>query len=124
MKRNDLIIIVVGLLIALAVYGGLQLNNRRFDAAEKVLDVYIDGVLEASFSLEKDGVYRYETDLGYNVVEISGGEASVIEADCPTQSCIYDGSVSDVNASVVCLPNHFHITVTGTEEVEVDAVSQ
>ena len=124
MKKNDVLIIIVGLLIALAVYGGLQLNNRLTAQDIKQVEIFQDGILEATYPLEVDGVYRFESDLGYNVVEIAGGEARIIEASCPTLSCIEDGSIDHVNESIVCLPHHFHLTITGIEEVEVDAISQ
>lgn len=124
MKKNDLRIIIAGLLIALVVYGGLQLNNQRTEQDDKLVEIYQDGNLEASYSLEEHGTYRFESDLGYNVVQINDGEARIIEANCPTLSCIKDGPIDHVNESVVCLPHHFHITITGVEEVEIDAISQ
>ena len=124
MKKIDLIIIATGLLIALAVYGGIQLNNRAMDKGLKEVSVYIDGVLEESFPLDSEGLHRYETDYGYNVIEISGGNARIIEANCPTLSCIDDGPIDGVNETVVCLPHHFHIQITGSEEVEIDAISE
>lgn len=124
MKKNDLRIIIVGLLIALAVYGGLQINNRLTEQDHKEVEIYQDGVLQVSYPLEVDGTYRFESELGYNVVQILGGEAKIIEANCATLSCIEDGAIDHVNESVVCLPHHFHITISGVEEVEVDAISQ
>lgn len=124
MKKNDWIIIATGLLIALAVYGGIQLNNSRMDKGVKEVQVFIDGVLEESFPLDSEGSHRYETDYGYNVIEISGGSAKIIEANCPTLSCISDGAIDSVNETVVCLPHHFHIQIKGTEEVEIDAISE
>ena len=124
LKKSDLIIIFTGLLIALAVYGGLQLNNRRAWDGAKRLDVYIDGQLEEQLPLSEDLVRRYETDQGYNVVEISGGAARIIEADCLTQSCILDGDIDGINETVVCLPHHFHIQIQGVGEVEIDAISE
>lgn len=124
MKKNDLIIIATGLLIALAVYGGVQLNNNRMDSNSKEVQVYIDGVLKDVFPLDADDIHRYETDYGYNIIEISDGSARIIEANCLTQSCVEDGAIESVNESVVCLPHHFHIQITGREEVEIDAISE
>ena len=108
----------------MAVYGGLQINNRLTDQDNKLVGIYQDGDLLASYSLDEDGTYHFESDLGYNVVQILGGEARIIEASCPTLSCIDDGSIDSVNESVVCLPHHFHMTISGVQEVEVDAISQ
>ena len=124
MKKNDLRIIIAGLLIAISVYGGLQINNRLTEQDNKEVEIFQDGELEATYPLELDGTYRFESELGYNVVQILGGEARIIEASCPTLSCIEDGSIDHVNESVVCLPNHFHITISGVGEVEIDAISQ
>lgn len=124
LKKNDWIIILAGLLIALVVYGGLQLNNRGASDGAKRVDVYIDGQLVEYLPLSEDLVRRYETDQGYNVVEVSDGAARIIEADCLTKSCILDGDIDGVNETVVCLPHHFHIQIKGVGEVEIDAISE
>lgn len=124
MKKNDLIIIVVGLLIALGVYGVLGINTMMQEEKQKIVEIYMDGELQESHLLTKDGIYHYESSLGYNVVTIEGGAAWISEANCPTLSCIDEGAIDGVNESVVCLPHHFHIKISGVGEVEVDGISQ
>jgi len=113
-------------MLALIVYLGMMWNNQRLASDEKVVEVYIGGELVDSHALEEEGTYRYETEEGFNVVTISNGQAFMSEADCPTLSCIQEGSIEHVNETVVCLPHKFHIVIKGvdTKENEIDAISQ
>ncbi len=124
MKRNDLIIIVIGLLIALVVYLGIQVNQKMVDTDDKKLEVYIDGALESSFDLDVDTIQRYETEYGINEIEIVDGVARIVYANCLTQSCIRDGDIDHVNETIICLPHRFHLKVVGDGEGEVDAISK
>ena len=124
MKKNDLLIIAIGFVLALVIYGGLELNNRLQATDDKVLAVYIDGEMVDSFPLDEPMTKTYDTDRGYNIIEIDGESAHIREANCPNQSCVHDGHISRVNETVVCLPHHFHIQIEGNEEVEIDAISE
>ncbi len=48
-----------------------------------------------------------------NVLRIAGGEAKMVEADCPDQLCIHQKAVSRQNESIVCLPNKVVVQVEG-----------
>ena len=43
-------------------------------------------------------------------------------SDCRNQICVNDGSISQTNQSIVCLPNRVVIEITGKEE-KYDAIS-
>lgn len=113
-------------MLALIVYGGVQWNNGRYADSKKTLEVYVAGNLKATYDLEEEGQYPFYTDQGYNIITISGGQAAITEANCPTLSCTHEGPISHVNETVVCLPHKLHITIAGKpdEEVEIDAISQ
>lgn len=113
-------------MLALIVYLGMMWNNQRSASDEKVVEVFIGGELVDSYALEEEGSYRFETEEGYNVVTIAEGKAFMSEADCPTLSCIHEGTIEHVNETVVCLPHKLHIAIKGieTKENEIDAISQ
>ena len=69
----------------------------------------------------RDGEILYEFDLssaedqeipieyedgGYNLIEISGGEIRIKDADCPDKTCIKTGILRSADIPIVCLPHH------------------
>lgn len=69
----------------------------------------------------RDGDVLYEFDLmsaedqeinieyengGYNLIEISGGEIRIKDADCPDKTCIKTGTLRSADIPIVCLPHH------------------
>ena len=49
----------------------------------------------------------------YNILQIAGGEAAVIEANCGDHTCVRTGAVSRQGESIVCLPHRLVIRVEG-----------
>ena len=72
------------------------------------------------FTAEDGAVRRYEEGKaysGYNVIEVSGGQVSVREADCPDHTCEFlDMGGSSV---IVCVPHELRIEIEGAG-VETD----
>lgn len=124
MKKMDALIIAMGLIVAMIIYGGTQLNQWQNKDQARQLNVYIDGGLVETLSLDEPTVNRYEAIGGYNVVTIDHGEAWISEADCETLSCVGEGAIKEVREAVVCLPHRFHIEIVGESEVEIDAIAQ
>ena len=62
-------------------------------------------------SLLESGEYSFLD--GKIVLKIEGGEAFVIESDCPDKSCIAARRISRGGESIICLPNRFSVTVIG-----------
>lgn len=124
MKKNDVIIIIVGLVLAIGTYIGLQVSSGGLSTDTLRAEVYFDGELLDSIALDDYGLYPYETELGINVVEINEEGVRIIEADCPTLYCLRHVAIHKVNENIVCLPHHFHVVVVGDSEVEIDAISE
>lgn len=68
-------------------------------------------------SLEESGEYSFLD--GKIVLKIEGGEAFVIESDCPDKSCIATRKISRGGESIICLPNRFSATVIGEGGVDI-----
>ena len=121
MKKNDIILIAVLLVVALLTAGGMriwQVNNTK-DAAKVV--VTIDGRVYGTYPLSKDMTERIELpDGSYNILTISDGYADVTEASCPDQICVKHNHIKYSKESIVCLPNKVVVTVEGGEENEID----
>lgn len=126
MKRNDWIIIGVGLAVAIMIYGAMALINESANATELGVEVYLDGELKEYIALEKYGSYRYDHEYGYNIIEVNEQGVHVLEADCPTQSCTRHTAIMRPRENIVCLPYRFHVVIVGkeNEEVIIDAISK
>ena len=109
-KRVADILLICGLLVvALSVF--LIIELTRGEGA--TVEVSVDGEIVATYSLSVDG--EYSLNGGTNLLVISGGEAYMIEADCPDGLCIGQGAVSREGQTIVCLPNRVMIRVVGAE---------
>lgn len=122
-KKNDIILIGVILILALAAYAGMNfLQGTNTHNAEAV--VLIDGVEYGRFPLNADVIERIELpDGGYNVLEIKEGKADVTEASCPDGICVSHRAVSKQNQSITCLPNKLVVEIQNGETSDVDAIT-
>ncbi len=121
MKKNDVILIALLLVVALITAGGMRIrkiSNTR-DTANVV--VTIDGELYGTYPLSEDRTERIELpDGSYNILIISDGYADVSEASCPDQICVKHNHIRYSKESIVCLPNKVVVTVEGGKENEID----
>lgn len=122
-KKNDIILIGIILILALAVYVGMNfLQGENTHDAEAV--VLIDGVEYGRFPLDVDVTERIELpDGGYNVLEIKEGKADVTEASCPDGICVSHRAVSKQNQSITCLPNKLVVEIQNGDVSDVDAIT-
>lgn len=81
-------------------------------------EVYVDGVLRYSLSLERDT----ELDIldGSMTLRVENGAVCVVRSDCSEQLCVHSAPISSEGGIIVCLPNRVVIKITGRE---VDAVT-
>ena len=73
--------------------------------------VTVDGEEYASLPLDEDAELLIESAGGTNLLIISGGTASVVEADCPNQVCVETGAISSEGQLIVCLPHKVVIEI-------------
>lgn len=118
MKKNDVFLIIIILLILVPVSVLFLLR----ETGDKVL-IKIDGKVVDTLSLKADGQYKYETDHGYNIVEIKDSKVRVIEADCPGHDCVNKGFIKRNNESIICLPHRLEVSIVSSDE-EFDIIVQ
>ena len=75
--------------------------------------VTADGEETARYSLSEDRTVRLGDGDGYNILQISGGAAAVVEADCGDHTCVRTGAVSREGERIVCLPHKLIIHIEG-----------
>jgi len=123
MKKNDLILILLVLLAALAFYLGNQWINQKYD--QKILTITSDGELVAQRVLTEDLTEEWLIDnhLGYNRIVVREGVVTMLEADCPDQVCVLSRPIREPGESIICLPHKVVVKIEGGASPEVDAIA-
>jgi hypothetical protein len=125
MKKADIIIIVVLLVLAMAGFGVSQLMyNHKY--ATKYVDIYVQNKLKEHI-LVKDKNFtkkiEIKTELGTNVIEISNDGAKMISADCHDKICVKEGFKDKNGQTIVCLPNKVVVEIKGEDKAKIDGAS-
>ena len=107
--RNDLILAAVLLLLGGALALFLWLTRQ----AGGIVTVQIGGKTVMELPLGEDTEIVLGGGEHTNTLVIRGGTARVIEASCPDQICVRQGSVQYAGESIVCLPHRLVVTVRG-----------
>ena len=111
MKKHDIILLVVIIIVLLPI-AIILLNLGKGGYAV----VKINGRVMKTINLNKDGLYAYVTDYGYNKIEIRDGKVRVFEADCPNQDCVNKGYIDRNGESIICLPHKFEVTIKSKDD--------
>ncbi len=128
MKRLDVIIIGVLLVISFIPYLMFKNNPKNVDTSKVYAVVTINGevLAEIDLSAKKDDEFLIETTAGNNKVVVHDGAISIVEADCSDGVCVYQGSASKPGDMIVCLPHRVIIEVVGKSNNtnDEDVISQ
>lgn len=118
MKKKDLIVIAVMLVLAGVLFGGFKIAESMNKKEEFGMVVHNNRVL-FYFDVNKDDTYEFEGDYGTMHLEVKDGSFRVHDVECPNQICVGMGWVhkDDIFASIgiACLPNQV-IVVYDAEE--------
>lgn len=113
--KRDLVLIAI--LIALALSLGAFLHFRTKASGEAAyLIVRIDGEETGRFSLAEDAAVPIDSPYGHNLLVISGGRASMQEADCPDGYCMRQKALQRAGDSLICLPHHLVVEAQAEDE--------
>lgn len=111
--RNDLILVIALLLIALI--GLILVFLTRTEGAYCVITQ--NGEVLDKLSLSEPSTHSYYADNGaYNTVTVENGSVYITEASCPDKLCVKRNTVKYHGQTIVCLPNGFVVTVYGVED--------
>ena len=120
MKKRDIILIIVLLVIAGASY----LIMQTFSADGGKVVVTVDSTVVYEGELSKDDSYDILQSDGSNTVVIKDGKVSMSQADCPDQICVDHKAISKTGETIVCLPHKVVVSIEDGEESEVDTIAQ
>lgn len=119
LKKKDWALIVIILCVAALAF--LLHEVIGGSGAGKVV-VKVAGEIEGTYDLSED--QEIEINGGTNILQIKGGKADMIEADCPDQLCVHQKDISRSHESIICLPNKVTVEIESAESSEYDAVVQ
>ena len=116
MRKNDLILIVSVVFIALSVFFVLNINSK---VGETVI-VSVDGKEYGTYDLTVDNVIDID---GTNILVIKDNKAYMSDATCPDKLCVKQKDISKDKESIICLPNKIIVTVESSNHSDVDAIA-
>lgn len=121
--KNDWIFLGVLLLVCLGCLAGFRLlYHKEGDSVAVTRDGELLGTYELSLDQTVE-IRDYDGNVT-NILTISGGQASMTEADCPDQLCVHQKAISTENENIVCLPNRVVVTVTASGSEGLDGFAQ
>jgi hypothetical protein len=126
MKKTDIFIIFILLAVGVAAVG---LNALKKNSGEAKVEIYVDGELyDTIIPTGEERLVDIRTQYGYNRLMVYPDGVKMIEADCPSQTCVHTSKRSlsgGISGGVIaCLPHKVLVKVTGGDEGEVDAIAE
>ena len=122
MKKRDIVIIAVFLLVALLGLGAVKIfaPTGRIEYA----DIYVDDMLYEAVPLNKDTVIVVDQGDGkVNYVEVKDGSIFMADSSCPDHLCVSQGAMSPENYEkrpmlnwIICLPNRVTVDLRIEQE--------
>lgn len=82
--------------------------------------VTAEGAEIARYPLNEERTVRLG-DTDYNILQIAGGAAAVVEANCGDHTCVRTGEISREGERIVCLPHKLIIQIEGGDGPAFDA---
>lgn len=126
MKKRDIILIVLALLAAGALY---LISQVSLGAEASVVVVTVDGREALRRPLAMEGRYEIaQEDGSLNVIRIENGAVFMEEANCRDGLCIRQGKMRNGAKTIVCLPHKVVVQLTGdaprSSDSDLDVIVQ
>lgn len=108
-EKGKFLPVILTALLLLAGIGGTLWIIRPQDNAQ--VEIVQDGTVlyRLDLSQEKNHTFSVEYEGRTNLIEIHDHQIRVVEAECPDQTCVHMGWLSNNGLPIVCLPNHLVI---------------
>ena len=112
-KKNDLLLLTVLLLLCAALWAGYFFTHRT---PALRAEVSIDGKVVEVLDLSRDQEVTIQgARYGTNRLVVQDGEIWCADASCPDKICVHQGKQSMDGDSITCLPNLLFVWVIGEE---------
>ena len=122
MKRGDVVILILALLLCAAPL--LMLLPTPSVPTRAV--VRQNGAVLCTLPLKADAEKEILSPdgSGFNLVRVQSGTVCIADADCPDRACVRTGAISRAGETLVCLPHRLTITLEGAAGSALDAVTR
>lgn len=119
MKAKNVLLTVCILIFLTGLIGSLWLI---FKPHSQTVQIIQDGKILYTIDLEKseDQTIEVEYQGSKNVIQINNHKISVIDAECPDQTCVKMGELRSSAAPIVCLPNKLVIKFAESDEIDAE----
>lgn len=120
--RNDIIVILTPLIIALVFFVFTLIFSPKADGEMAVIS--LDGEIIGEYSLSEDISLPICDENGKTLLtfNIKDGEAFVTDSHCNDHSCERMGPISRSGESIICLISRVTVTIRG-KATQIDAVA-
>ena len=118
MKKNDIKLIMIVLLIAMA---GFIASRFIGNQSAEIVVITVHGKEYGRYSMKED----QEVAIGdTNVLVIQNEKVDMIQGDCPDQVCVKQKAISSNRETIVCLPNQVVVEVLTKDDTQLDGIAQ
>ena len=108
---------LIGIFILLLAVGIWIYPHLKSDDEEKVCKISVNGEIVEEIPLSRD----VEVKIDGCIVKVEKGEVFVTDSTCPDKVCERTGKISKSGESVICVPNHISLEISGERENDVIA---
>ncbi len=121
--KKEIILLIILFAAFLVIWAAFHMAHRETGSRIRVT---VSGETLGEYSLGEDMEIPIEIDgIVTNTLVIEGGNADMVYADCPDQTCVKTKPISAQNETIVCLPNRIVVEVISSdEEAEFDVIAQ
>jgi hypothetical protein len=126
MKKNDLIMVIVVLAIAIVGFVAIK-DYQNQEATQTYVVIKHDGkvIEKILFNAETESQFEYAHGDEYNTIVIKDGLVTVEEASCRDQICVKTKSISKNGEIIVCLPHKLTVEIYAeSSEIELDGIAE
>jgi len=125
-KINKYDIGLIADIVIISVFFILYGGRDAVISNSKTAYIYSNNQLAGEYVLTDDfkDVVNIETETGYNIMHIEGGQIWIHEASCPDKICIHQGKISKNGEMILCIPNRMIIKIVDdNDEGEIDFIA-
>lgn len=125
MTKQDKILIIILVIIALASFAGHRLWSKGQQVT--TAEISADGKIVERIDLQgltQQKEFSVQGPLGSTVVQVRDGEARIVSSPCPDKICIRMGWLKSSGQSAVCVPNHILLHIVSEENNQIDSISR
>jgi hypothetical protein len=102
----------------------MKFHTEDFRLAPKIVHIFGNDILVKSFSLIKDeGAHQIENEKGRMTLVIRNRSAKIAAATCRHKTCVKMGAINAGGQNLLCIPNHFRISLAAQNELDLDGVT-